>query len=148
MATQLLLSGVPVNVGRAFPAASYAGVAYGTSASGLGIAEPVVIAAGNSFTSDPIVVAGLTGFMCVFLPVGGGGNTNFDVIHCEPSTQVGFLTRSIAVGIVPGTSQSFPFGAYATGPALSDIFHTIKLKWSAVGAQQTISGIVLYGHAR
>lgn len=148
MATQVMMSGVPVNVSVSFPAASYAGTAYGTSAAGLGIAEPVVIAAGASFTSDPILVAGLTGFMCIFLPVGGGGTTTFSIQHCEPSTQAAILTRTIQAGIVPGTSQAFRFGAYAGGAAVADVFHTIRLVWAAAAAQQTISGIVLYGHAR
>lgn len=148
MATQVLLSGNPVNAGRAFPAGSYAGVAYGTSALGLGIAEPKVIPAGTSFTSDPIVVCGLTGFFCVFLPVGAGGTTTFNIQHCDPFTQAALLTRTIQAGIAPGTSQGFTFGAYSTAPGNADVFHTLRLQWSAVTAQQTISGIVLYGHAR
>lgn len=149
MATQLLLSGFPVNAGKAMPSGSYAGVAYGTSARGLGISEPVVIAAGNSFTSDPIVVVGLTGFFCVFTPTGVGGTTTFAIQHCEPFTQASVVERVIQAGIVPGTSQGFTFGAYATGgPAFADVFHTLRLKWTAAAATQTITGVSLFAHAR
>ena len=115
----------------------------------LGIAEPVVIAAAGNFVSDPILVSGLTGFFCVFTPTGAGGTTTFSIQHCDPFSQVSLIERQIQAGIAPGSSQGFTFGAYATGgPASADVFHTLRLKWAAVTAQQSISGIVLFAHAR
>lgn len=148
MATRVLLNGSPVNAGSAYPSASYAATAYGRSIE-LGITEPLVVAAGNSSITDPIVVAGLTGFMLIFTPTGGGGTTTFSVQHCDPFTQAAILTRQIAAAIAPGIAQGFAFGSYATAsPAFADVFHTIRLVFAAVVAQQTYNSIVLYGHAR
>jgi hypothetical protein len=95
------------------------------------------IAAGNSFDTDPVLVAGYNsfGFVTTFT---GGGTLTLSYNICDPRTFAIQLTRQIAAGLTTDLFQVF--GAFAAVGA-ADPFLVISIHFAAVTAAITIQGV-------
>lgn len=104
-----------------------------------------VLVAGNTNTSDPLLVAGFDSFMIFANYAGGGGTTTWEYNLLDPQTQALLITRTISAATAPGV-LILTFGAQsATAPAATrgDIFHLIQLRVTANAANQTYTDIQL-----
>lgn len=121
------------------------GVGYFTAAS-MGLVLPLVLGAGATQVTDPLLVSGWDNFMLFTIYAGGGGTTTWEYQIVDPSTQAALINRGISAATAPGT-LIFTFGAQsATAPAATrgDAFFLITLRITANAAGQTYSAIQLW----
>lgn len=133
------------SAGVGFPPGRYAGCGF---ARGLDIGYPgfpLVINAATTFTSSQIAVAGLNGFMLTIDNITGAGTITISFEHIDPRTLTAVTTRVIAAAVTGPQIQTF--GAFST-IAPADVFGTITLVFLANAAQETVTGVRLWGHAR